>query len=54
MKKVRADGGQRLMLSLSAYEPNAIQILLGGPSLNLEEGVELGVRVWYHMKANHN
>ena len=42
------------MLSLSVYEPIAIQILLGGPSPNLGEGVELGGRMWYHMKANHN
>ena len=42
------------MLSLSVYEPIAIQILLGGPSPNLGGRVELCVRVWYHMKANHN
>ena len=42
------------MLSLSVYEPIAINILLGGPSPNLGEGVELGGRLWYHLKANHN
>ena len=43
------------MLSLSVYEPIAIQILIGGgPSPNLGEGVELGGRVWYPVKAHHN
>ena len=42
------------MLSLSVYEPIAIQILLWGdrpPSLG--EGVALGARVWYPMKLLH-
>ena len=42
------------MLSLTVYEPIAIQILLGGPSPSLGEGVELGGRVWYTVKAHHN
>ena len=41
------------MLSLSVYEPIAIQILLGGPSPNLGEEVELGGRVWYPVKLLH-
>ena len=40
-------------LSLSVYEPIALQILLGGPSQNLGEGVELGGRVWYPVKVLH-
>ena len=42
------------ILSLSVNEPIAIEILLGGPSPNLGKGVELGGRVWYHVKAHHN
>ena len=42
------------MLFLSVYEPIAIHILFGGPSPNLGGGVELGGRMWYHMKAKHN
>ena len=38
---------------LSVYEPIAIHILLGGPSPNLGEGVELGGRVWYPAKLLH-
>ena len=41
------------MLSLSVYEPIAIQILIGGPYPDFGEGVKLGVRVWYHVKAHH-
>ena len=41
------------MLSLSVYEPIAIQILLGGPSPNLGRGVELGGQVWYPVKLLH-
>ena len=40
-------------LSLSVYEPIAMQILLGGPSPNLRKGFELGGRVWYHLKVLH-
>ena len=39
------------MLSLSVYEPIAIQILLEGPSTNLGEGVKLGGRMWYPVKV---
>ena len=41
------------MLSLSVYEPIAIQILFGGPSLSLKEEVEIGGRVWYPVKLLH-
>ena len=41
------------MLSLSVYEPIAMQLLHGGPSPNFEEGVELGGRVQYPVKAHH-
>ena len=41
------------MLSLSVYETIAIHILLGGPSPNLGEGVELEGRVWYPVKLLH-
>ena len=34
------------MLSLSVYEPIAIQILLGGTIPQFGRGVELGSRVW--------
>ena len=40
-------------LSLSIYEPIAMQILLGGPSPNLGKWAELGGRVWYHLKVLH-
>ena len=42
-------------LSLSAYEPIAMQILLreDRPPI-LGEGVDLGARGWYYMKAHHN
>ena len=39
-------------LSLSIYEPIAMQILFGGGTVpEFEEGVELGGRVWYTMKV---
>ena len=41
------------MLSLSVYEPIAIQILLGGPSSNFWDRVELGSRVSYPLKVLH-
>ena len=41
-------------LSLSVYEPIAIQILFEGTVPTLGEGVELGDRVLYFMKAHHN
>ena len=41
------------MLSLSVYEPIAMQILLGRLSPNLGEGVELGGRVWCPVKLLH-
>ena len=53
MKKVRADGGQRLMLSLSVYKPIAIQILPKGRPPICERGVELGGRVLYPVKLLH-
>ena len=40
-------------LSLSVYEPIAIQILLGGPSPNLEGKGRVRGRVWYSVKARH-
>ena len=40
------------MLSLSLYEPIAIQILLGGVP-QFWRGVELGGRVWYLVKLLH-
>ena len=40
-------------LSLSVYEPIAIQILLGGPSTNLEGKGRVRGRVWYSVKT-HN
>ena len=40
-------------LSLSVYEPIAIQILLGGTVPQFVGGVELGGRVWYHLKVLH-
>ena len=40
-------------LSISVYEPIAMQILLGEPSPNLGEGVELDCRVWYPLKVLH-
>jgi hypothetical protein len=41
------------MLSLSVYEPIAIQILHGRKVLQFGgEGVELGGRVWYPVKAH--
>ena len=44
------------MLSLSVFEPIAIQILHGGtvPKFGGEGGVELGGRVWYPVKAHHD
>ena len=43
------------MLSLTVYEPIAIQVLLGGSRPQIwGEGVELGGRVWYPVKAHHN
>ena len=43
------------MLSLSVYEPIAIQILHGGDRPPIwGEGVELGGRVWYPVKAHRN
>ena len=41
------------MLSLSVYEPIAIQILLGGTVPQFGRGVELGVRVWCSVKLLH-
>ena len=41
-------------LSLSVYEPIAIQILHGGPSPIWKERVELGGQVWVPVKAHHN
>ena len=40
-------------LSLSIYEPIAMQILLGGIVPEFGEGVELGGRVWYPVKVLH-
>ena len=37
-------------LSLTVYEPIAMQILLGGPP-QFWVGVELGDQVWYHAKV---
>ena len=47
--------GTEAHLYLSLYEPIAIRILLGGtvPQI-LGEGMELGGRVWYSVKARHN
>ena len=42
------------MLSLSVYEPIAIQILIGELPPICGEGVEVMGRMWYHMKGNHN
>ena len=43
------------MPSLSVYEPIAIHILHGGTVPQFGgEGVELGGRVWYPVKAHHN
>ena len=42
------------MLSLTVYEPIAIQILLLETVPNLGEGVELWGRVWYPVKAHHD
>ena len=42
------------MLSLTVYEPIAIQILLGNRPPIWGEGVELGGRVWYPVNAHHN
>ena len=39
------------MLSLSVYEPIAIQILLGGAVPQFGRGVELGGRVWCRVKV---
>ena len=41
------------MLSLTVYEPIAIQILLGGAFPQFGRGVELGGRVWYPVKLLH-
>ena len=41
------------MLSLSVYEPIAIQILLGGTVFQFGRGVELGGWVWYPVKLLH-
>ena len=41
------------MLSLTVYEPIAIQILLGGTVPQFGRGVELGGRVWYPVKLLH-
>ena len=41
------------MLSLSVYEPIAIQIFLGGTVPQFGRRVELGSRVWYPMKLLH-
>ena len=38
------------MLSLTVYEPIAIQILLGGTVPKFGRGVELGRWVWYPVK----
>ena len=40
-------------LSLSVYEPIAIQILFRGTVPQFVGGVELGGRVWYPMKVLH-
>ena len=40
-----------LTLSISVHEPITIQILLGGPSPNFGEGVELECRVCYPLKV---
>ena len=57
-QKARHDGHNMSIenetLSLSTYKPIAMQILFGGPSPNLGEEVELGGRMWYHMKGNNN
>ena len=43
------------MLSLTVYEPIAIQIVLWGDRPPIwGEGFELGGRVWYPVKAHHN
>ena len=42
------------MLSLSVNEPIAIQILHEGTVPKFGEGVELGGRVWYPVKAHRN
>ena len=42
------------MLSLSAYEPIAIHILLQGTVPQFGRKVRVSGRMWYHMKANHN
>ena len=43
-----------VMLSLSVYEPIAIQILQGGEAFpNFREGVELGGWVSYPVKVRH-
>ena len=41
------------MLSLSVYEPIAIQILLGGTVPQFGRGVELGGWVWCSVKLLH-
>ena len=41
------------MLSLSVYEPIAIQILLGGTVPQFGQGVKLGRWVWYPVKLLH-
>ena len=41
------------MLSLSVYEPIAIQILLGVTIPQFGRGVELGRWVWYPVKLLH-
>ena len=42
------------MLSLSVFEPIAIQILHGDRPPIWEDGVELEGRVWYPVNAHHN
>ena len=39
------------MLSLSVYEPIAMQMLLGGTVPQIGGGIELGVRVCYPLKV---
>jgi len=41
------------MLSISVYEPTAIQILLGGTVPQFGRSVELGDRMWYTVKLLH-
>jgi hypothetical protein len=41
------------MLSLSVYEPIAIQILFRGDRPPIWPGVELGGWVWYPVKLHH-